>query len=134
MQESLITFETAKLAKKKGFDEKCSDCFNEHDMLFSCGWCEEIIDNDIIIPFDYADLKQLKYTYILRPTQSLLQKWLREVHNIDVLPSKPNGNHSKDYISKIYINGTRLKWVGHSENYENVFEIGLQEGLKLIKS
>lgn len=63
---------------------------------------------------------------------SLLAKWLREEHNIDVLVTSINGSKLKRYVSKIYVNKLYVKLVGHSDNYENTFEKGLQETLKLI--
>jgi hypothetical protein len=66
------------------------------------------------------------YTYPNVPTQSLLQKWLREVHNIFITV---NINlycaifHNKDfYMVTDYYN-----------SYEEVLEVGLQEALKLIE-
>jgi hypothetical protein len=72
-------------------------------------------------------------------TQSLLQKWLREVHDIhfeikpifDVTSIRPyhitifKNLSGKDFIYKI---------VGTKETYEEALEIGLQEGLKLISN
>lgn len=62
-----------------------------------------------------------------------LQKWLREVHNIDILVTTINGRRLERYVSKIYINKLYTKLVGHSVIYEDTFEKGLQEALKLIK-
>jgi hypothetical protein len=118
MEEELISLKTAQLAKEKGFDMKSG-----------FGFC---IENNKVEETLYCYTEEEKHLYIARPTQGLLQRWLREVHNIDVLPSKPNGHYSEDYILKIYVNNT-LKFVGHSKTYEDVFEIGLLKALKLIK-
>ena len=119
MEDTRITFETAKLAKENGFDEKC--------LFFYTGDSKELkqinlkgISNSDTISFCSA------------PTQSLLAKWLREQHNIDVLVTSINGSKLKRYVSKIYVNKLYVKLVGHSDNYENTFEKGLQETLKLI--
>lgn len=61
----------------------------------------------------------------IEPTQSLLAKWLRKVHNIHVYPV---------YIDKgyeYYINTTQSD--GWYETYELALEAGLQEALKQIK-
>ena len=129
MEDTIITFETAKLAKKKGFPQET---------------------NRLEIPYynyrgefkgDVSDWRVRKYIrgedtsdieFVSAPTQSLLAKWLREEHNIDVLVTSINGSKLKRYVSKIYVNKLYLKLVGHSDNYENTFEKGLQEALKLI--
>jgi hypothetical protein len=141
MQETLITLETAKLAKEKGFDNPCSNGFYEtleHEL--DCG-------RGGIISFPYIAPRTLSQpAYGVRnenvfiaqaPSQSLLQKWLREVHNLVVLVTIPfdifyaytidgiNGNsyytESKQYKGQDFI------------TYEETLEAGLQEALKLIK-
>ena len=128
MEDTRITFETAKLAKEKGFPQE---------------------PNRLKIPYynykgefkgDVTDFlrKYLKkedtsnVESVSAPTQSILAKWLREEHNIDVLVTSINGSKLKRYVSKIYVNKLYVKLVGHSDNYENTFEKGLQETLKLI--
>lgn len=64
MEEQLITFETAKLANKKGFNIICLYRYNTLGKL-----TEGII-------FDNKDIPA--------PTQTLLQKWLREKHNLHI--------------------------------------------------
>ena len=97
MEDTRITFETAKLAKEKGWN---GDFVESHKILTS---------------------------------QSLLAKWLREEHNIIVLVdyegidgyyykfySYKEGNKNYDASDKNY------------NTYEEAYEIGLQEALKLI--
>lgn len=113
MEDTRIKFETAKLAKKKGFLKEWADLAYRKD------------DKRL-----YGDTGS--YTDYPAPTQSILAKWLREEHNIDVLVTSINGSKLKRYVSKIYVNKLYVKLVGHSDNYENTFEKGLQETLKLI--
>jgi hypothetical protein len=68
------------------------------------------------------------------PTQSLLQAWLRTVHNINIVAVQvpDSNNHS------IYLNG-REWWVNGyrricEAGYEPCLERGLQEALQLIKT
>jgi hypothetical protein len=148
MKEQLITFETAVLAKEKGFDlEFCN-----------VGWHG-----------DFGDLKGDNYPFlgtysfyksiycnnkdehqIQRPRQSLLQKWLREVHEIYVYSEhdlNPKGNGILYHTNWGFINNptteNRNDWYrvggGYSENeefktYEEALEVGLQEALKLIEN
>ena len=97
MEDTRINFETAKLAKEKGWN---GDFVESHKIL---------------------------------TIQSLLAKWLREEHNIIVLVdyegidgyyykfySYKEGNKNYDASDKNY------------NTYEEAYEIGLQEALKLI--
>ena len=127
MKEELITFETAKTAKQKGFSWHCEKHYN-HEYSYD----EPAIFMDDLSP---EDLEPFEYS---APTQSLLQKWLREKHgiyvNIDVVPC--SGllvfnyliRYSKD-IGKIKIS----RHVFGYETYEQALEEGLQEALKLIQ-
>lgn len=113
MKEQLISFKTAELAKEKGFLEYCENFYSSKGIL------NESTGNEI--------------TY-LAPTQSLLQKWLRENHNIHIDISmqynvwfysvnKIPFNHFKD---NDIVGGT------YFSSYEKALEKGLYEALKLI--
>ena len=130
MEDTRVTFETAKLAKEKGF-------FQETNRL-------EIPYYNYKGEFkgDVSDWRIRKYIrgentsdveFVSAPTQSLLAKWLREEHNIIVLVdyegidgyyykfySYKEGNKNYDASDKNY------------NTYGEAYEIGLQEALKLI--
>ena len=137
MEEQLISYETAKLAKEKGFDEKV---YREYD---KSGYlrCTSKSADVVLGPYD----ELLKSTEYPAPTQSLLQRWLREVHNIYVesyhdLTS--DGTKIQFYTSWGFLqqkdkNGNRNVNGWYDEyndwkTYEEALEIGLQEGLKLL--
>lgn len=104
MKEQLISFETAKLANKKEFIECTENRYNKKGT------------------FNYS-----KAYSISAPTQSLLQKWLRETHNIVVLVwYNPELQEWESHISEKY-------YESKFETYEEALEKGLQEALKLIK-
>lgn len=114
MDEKLIEFDTAKLAKEKEFAKD-----------FTVGRHYDGVGQLWNGTYNKCELN--KY---LSPccTQSLLQKWLREVHNIHVW-CVPN-NHptiANGYVC--FVNGAFVK----DASYEDALEAGLQEGLKLIK-
>ena len=108
MEDTRITFETAKLAKEKGCNlENCT-----------CGGYPECICSD------------------KRISQSLLAKWLREVHNfhISINVGLPHKAHIM-YYSNVIKFGKEHKSKYRSvfyKTYEEAYEIGLQEALKLI--
>ena len=129
MEDTLITFETAKLAKEKGLCEYFKNInptkyvqayYSEDKITFKEG---EYMQEDCVIEDRY-----------FRPTQSLLAKWLREKHNIIIIVDYEgiDGYYYKFYSYK----GMKKFYDASNTNYktyEEAFEIGSQEALKLIK-
>lgn len=107
MEDQLISFETAKLAKEKGFNLWTS-C-KAHFPLYLKG---EIEYRDFIRNIGEP----------LAPTQSLLQRWLREEFDYHASVRRAG----KDWKTSIDEYTT-------FETYEEALERGLQELLKLIK-
>lgn len=99
---------------------------------------------DVLINFKTAKLAEEKgfdFDYIVNNeltihsliTQSLLQKWLREVHNIVVLIHQYSDTKRYFYLTNEEYN-FECDWNKLSyETYEEALEIGLRENLKLIK-
>lgn len=128
MKEQLVSFETAKLAKERGFKIKQSYGFYWEDRLTRTG-------RRGLPPFGYA------------PTQSLLQKWLRSVYDIHIRVDYFLDETDKiEWDYEISIIGTDINEKGEysplvpfSENhpvrkfkdYSQALEGGLQEGLQL---
>lgn len=73
------------------------------------------------------------------PTQSLLQRWLREKHNIHIKIHSSNSDRFSYEIYKMIIRDAINETSKHLHNkisfntYEEVLEEGLQKALKLIK-
>lgn len=120
MKEVLITFETAKLAKQKGFDEVKTN----HLPYMLEGDDEGCIGASIYCKV-YANCC----------TQSLLQKWLREVHNIHLMV-EPYYNEQELLVYGFDLITVKIDeetiTEGGFETYEDALEVGLQEGLKLL--
>lgn len=123
MAEELVTLETAKLLKEKGFNE----------------YCENVIDiNNMLRKTLYRINDDLPKQCFSRPTQSVAQKWLRETKNIHIciyncacgygyeISKADNGTHMASSVYKGPNDGD--KW----DTYEETLEAGLQEALKLI--
>ena len=66
-EDDLVTYETALLAREKGFD-------------IDCGWKLRKLDDGTFTHTNCSDLG------VEQPTQSLLQKWLREVKGENIKP------------------------------------------------
>ena len=145
LKEKLISFETAKLAKEKGF----------HISSRGEGMGKRVFINGELVNAIFSSKD-----HIHAPTQSLLQKWLREVHNIIVDVSLDFFNsYTKESIKYsptfyTYSNNKKRFWTytdyinsdectkkmqeempifQNYSTYEEALEIGLQETLKLIK-
>ena len=140
MEEQLINFETAKLAKEKGFKQsptQLSEPYYNHKGEL----------NGDVTKYIKAYLKDKKrgtntreeFESIKAPTQSLLQKWLREKHSIFVFAdSIMDHTLVKTGIKRFLFNIDDIDTLDADtielfDNYEQALERGLQEALKLIK-
>lgn len=155
MQDQLISFETAKLAKEKGFNEYCSHNFDINGKFSGfTGYAimRNYNKNSNIHLYDTDTEENINPDLLCTaPTQSLLQKWLREVHNLYVgidlyhMQGEWIGPTYQYQIYKVYnaekereddLDITGQPNCYHSENnsktYEEALEIGLQEALKQI--
>lgn len=124
MTEGLVTLETAKLLKEKGFNEYCKDIIKE--------------DDNRIMQSVFRTNKNLPKSCYSRPTQSVARKWLRETKNIHIciyncacgygyeISKADNGTHMASSVYKGTNDGE--EW----DSYEEALEAGLQEALKLI--
>jgi len=134
MRDQIVDIETAKLAKEKGFNYPCENYYyDEFDKV-------TLLKDEAT---DYSTYqKGSKYECIGAPSQTLLHKWLREQHEIDVevgVYTRPHYCVSivDKFSNVIYINNPEPipTFEEHPRaflNYEQVLEIGLQEALKVI--
>ena len=132
MKDTRVTFETAKLAKEKGF-------FQETNRL-------EIPYYNYKGEFkgDVSDWRIRKYIrgentsdieFVSAPTQSLLAKWLRERYNIHVTSQIGNLDFINTYHYDIrYIDKNKFicKVKGNFKTYEEALEAGLYQALLLL--
>jgi len=141
MKEQLTSIETAKLAKEKGFNIKTHDYFAKH--VYDKKYHEYTGYNDDYWGENYEydwntngePFKPFSKDCYSRPTQSLLQKWLREEHGVDVIILLANTSRHC-YIGEIWqtIKNEPVHSLNLSDSgtYEEALEKGLQEALKLI--
>jgi hypothetical protein len=137
MKEQLISFETAKLAKEKGllplFDSKTTQL---KSLPIYCEYWYNLNGKECFIQYpgdeghsDYITVNTVNNIF-LAPTQSLLQRWLREVHNTEVYVTP--WIYKEKNVYDFFIN-----WEGESRaysTYELALETGLYEALKLINN
>jgi hypothetical protein len=141
MQDTLITFETAKLAKEKGFLHSSTTYYSP----------------------EFGDVEKIKYCQtgsplywklgtgkndnryssnlipeIAAPTQSLLQKWLREIHNIHIWINTTFQDNKIGYEAWVDVfknncfQEQQFDIEMYGKTYEEALEVGLQEALKLV--
>ncbi|MCK9445924.1 hypothetical protein M0Q50_03430 [bacterium] len=129
LKDELISKKTAMLAKEKGFDIRTSDFFCNDKELNEINFLQYREDDD----------------FFYRPTQSLLQRWLRLEFNciIEIIyqysPIDTNGKilyvSTVDYYGKDFENDLSDEPDYQStfyEKYEKALEVGLYEALKMI--
>lgn len=142
MEEQLISFETSKLAKEKGFESDVS-----HSIYTEIGELKDPIAQMDLMRNQESIQEYFKLikSFPSAPTQSLLQKWLREFHNIYVesyhdLTADGKGIRfytnwgfiqQKDIDGNQNVNGWYDEY-NDWKTYEEALEFGLHEGLKLI--
>ena len=119
LKEKLISFETAILAKEKGF----------HISSRGEGMGKRVFINGELVNAIFSSKN-----HIHAPTQSLLQKWLREVHEISIKIDDYYTNSRVRFDYNVCELGSQEdNPVGIFETYEEALEAGLQEALKQIK-
>ena len=158
MKEQLITFETAKLAKEKGFILHTMFYYNSDNPLSNNielkrrGWNSF---EAVGMEYSNTDEESGLLTYLLdpinnAPTQSLLKDWLREIHKFHVVMDrvilgkedrlffKREGYNENDLCSRAMTFDTegdlKLRIPGEiHKDYGKALEKGLQDALKLIE-
>ena len=158
MEETIISFKTAKLAKEKGFVDFKGINYNEINSpdrttkvqeftFYRCYDKNPIMNhqeeaklivttvgsNDIWgLVESYLNPSYITQTNYLAPTQSLLQKWIRETYNIDIESRAVRfaGDEKSSYYQPYY-NGSILT-MKKFDSYEEALEEGLYQALLLI--
>ena len=121
IEESYVSRDTARMLKEAGFDEVCRSAY------YATG-------NSAVM---YERNSMLSPGYVSRPTQALAARWLREVHHYAICVW-----FSKDHEKWFYAHGDMDNMVFDTnynisefifDSYEEAFEAGLQEAIKLMK-
>lgn len=123
MIEELVKRDTAILAKEKGFNEQCRHYLTIDGDIEEAQYFESDITNKSIDNNEgyFSDIPSCTI-----PTQALLQKWLREEHNI-YLHVKPN---YPIIDNKVELNFSHNHYQETPINY-STWEEALEQGLIL---
>ena len=130
IEESYVSFDTAKMLKEAGFDVPCTSQYSEGKCIWNVGYPENFNQGE----FGYS-----------RPTQALAARWLREAHGIHVSSNifmdssnDADGNTVDEWnfwSYDLFDNSGRIieESDDRYDSYEEALEAGLQEAIKLIK-
>jgi hypothetical protein len=142
--EQLVTFETAKLAKEKGFDWPTDKSYN-HSLTERVdrqdgtsgpfGWKKgETNVGDFFMNNSEYDRSNTNWYRCSAPTQSLLQKWLFEVHGIWVSSTPAwSTNEMLGVNVGIFSDLMHINVPYDGFDVYEALEMGLNEALKSIK-
>ena len=113
LREQVLKSSTINLAKSLGFED--ADCGR-------------------IIPVTDEERPQRIVGYTLSPTQSFMQKWLRDMHLIDVVstPVRFTGHLEVAYWTYSVLGVFPIKNYRFN-SYEDALEVGIKEGLETLK-
>ena len=125
MEDTRVTFETAKLAKEKGFYQEP----NRRKVPYYNYKGEFNGDVTDFLRKYLREEDTSEVESVSAPTQSLLAKWLREEHNIHLIAYK---NINIDGYDWCYITTDGITNINSYKTYEEALEAGLQAALKLI--
>jgi len=123
MDDKLISLEVAKLAKEAGFDY----CVDNHYSQEDC------VGDEFHTFMDDVKNSEIEHFEYSAPTQSLLQKWVREMHLIDVFVEPVGGGLYGFLINDKLdpVNWVRLQ--KQHKTYEDALDQGLKIALRKIK-
>ena len=150
MEEQLVKFKTAKLAKEKGFNEGVYAYFlNDKLHYTTTDWSRlhyyahisypnvnkgYLPPTSCFLPKILRGSFEKQYIIYSAPTQSLLQRWLREEFRLSVKIDDSNINGKIMYSYIIGKLGSQIDVVEELfKSYEDALEEGLQRALKIIK-
>lgn len=122
IEESFVSFDTAKMLKEAGFDVPCTSQYTEGMFVWNVEYPYNFNQDD----FGYS-----------RPTQALAARWIREVHKLHVFAKRSCDYSLLEHRWSYWIQNAEYDVykdveIGFS-SYEEAFEAGLQEAIKLIK-
>jgi hypothetical protein len=150
MKDERITLATAKLCKEKGYNISCNGSYTEFlkthksdNPSFAMKKGEVDFDDSFFFMNNNSmcDYSNENYTMYAAPSQSLLQRWLRDTHklHIEIILGHDEKQTWYDfYVYKIEL-GYDDDFIADSSDmddngsYEETLETGLQEALKLMK-
>ena len=116
IHEEICTYEVCKLAKEKGFDVPTAEFYNDDGNI---GCYPRAFNHNEFPDGDYA-----------APTQSLLQRWLREEKGYYVYPFFDNVQLMWDWVCREKTGDKWIPLVGVEFHLFPTYELALEDALK----
>lgn len=124
IEESYVSFDTAKLLKEAGFDVPCFNQYTERGTIWHCDCPENFNKSQCVTSC---------------PTQALAARWLREEHDTFVKMERVGCFDGKEFrfywsYSLIRVSTACLKSIsgGRYDSYEEALEVGIAKCLEQI--
>ena len=121
IEESYVSFDTAKLLKEAGFDVPCFNQYTERGTIWHCDCPENFNKSQCVTSC---------------PTQDLAARWLREVYNVAIYSLYDDDMEQWFYVVDAFTKNPVINCFqsgSEYDDYESAFEDGLREAIKLIK-
>ena len=118
IEESYVSFDTAKLLKEAGFDAPCYVKYTDRGVQWDASYPENFNADD----WGYSC-----------PTQALAARWLREEHRIFIMLTPVIEGWMYDLFDLKKHQYILCNEDAMTESYEVAFETALREAIKLIK-
>ena len=142
MEDQIVSLETAMILKEKGFNEPCCR-FYEDDELYKLAYYHGDGTGFVRNNSPINDMMYCEEMQCTAPTQSLAQKWLREVHHITFNANPHSDNDEIIYVVTIkvisikkHIDFNVMMTTSNKaimfKTYEDAIEAGLKYCLKSI--
>ena len=116
IHEEICTYEVCKLAKEKGFNVPTAEFYNDDGNI---GCYPRAFNHNEFPDGDYA-----------APTQSLLQRWLREEKGYYVYPFFDNVQLMWDWVCREKTGDKWIPLVGVEFHLFPTYELALEDALK----
>lgn len=130
IEESYVSFDTAKMLKEAGFDVPCRRIYvTDRTGYYEFSEYDNKQTTDDLC-WDAEDGFQYEY---LAPTQALAARWLREEHNIFIQLNPTFDGWLLDLFDLKKHQYILTNKDANADSYEQAFEDGLREAIKLIK-
>lgn len=124
IEESYVSFDTAKMLKEAGFDVPCFNQYTERGTIWHCDCPENFNKSQCATSC---------------PTQALAARWLREVHHINVYAcfDYERFDERKWFFTQEHtmVNDDSAVYcsITNYNSYEEALEAGLKHGLEMVK-
>jgi hypothetical protein len=117
IHEEICTYEVAKLAKEKGFDVPTHYAYNKD--------CRKAMYMELCLNRNTKDSRSIS-----APTQSLLQRWLREEKGYYVYPFFDNESKRWTWVCRELTGDMWIQLLDFEERYFATYELALEDALK----